>query len=277
MSASTCFEMGVIGAGSMGAGLLRAWVGSGALEPGQVAVWEVDSAKGQGLQRELSVVPASGAEALLRRSATVLLAVKPQTLPELLGPLRGGFRAEQLVISVAAGVNLARLRELVGAGPALVRVMPNLLCTVGEGASAYCGSAEATEEQLARVGDLFSRVGLALRVRETEMDAVTGLSGSGPAFAALFCEALADGGVAAGLARPVAQTLAAQVLVGTGRWVLAQGSPAALKDQVASPGGTTIAGVAALEAGGLRAAAMRAVQAAAERSAWLGRPTEESP
>jgi len=150
-------------------------------------------------------------------------------------------------------------------------VMPNILCTVRESASAYATGPEVTEEQQAWIESLLGSAGLVLRVEERLLDAVTGLSGSGPAFAAVFCEALADGGVAAGLPRPVAVQLAAQVLLGTGRWVLEHGSPAQLKDAVTSPAGTTIAGLQALESGGLRSAALQAVRAAAQRSSELGR------
>jgi len=153
----------------------------------------------------------------------------------------------------------------------VVRAMPNILCTVRESASAYAVATEVSAQQSALVDALLGSVGLVRRVEERLLDAVTGLSGSGPAFAAVFCEALADGAVAAGLPRPLALELAAQVLVGTGRWVLENGSPALLKDQVSSPAGTTIAGLEALEAGGLRAAAMQAVRSAAARSEQLGK------
>jgi pyrroline-5-carboxylate reductase len=237
----------------------------------QVLVWEIHEERREVVCRELGVAAAADARDLVERARTVLLAVKPQALPELLSPLEGAFQPEQLVISIAAGVTLARLRELLGESVPIVRVMPNVLCTVREGASAYAAGPEVTPQQLALVDSLLGSVGLVRRVEEHLLDAVTGLSGSGPAFAAVFCEALADGAVAAGLPRALALELAGQVLIGTGRWVLDNGSPALLKDQVTSPAGTTAAGLEALESGGLRAAALQAVRAAAARSEELGR------
>ena len=272
MSASPYpYKLGLIGAGAMGSALLRGNLERQTLAAAEVLVWEVDEQRREVLCRETGVAAAEGERDLAQRAQTVLLAVKPQVAPELLANLQGTFRSDQLVISIMAGVPLARLREWIGEGVPVVRVMPNVLVTVQEGAAGYAAGPEVSAEQLALVEALLSSVGRARRVEEKLMDAVTGLAGSGPAFAAVFCEALADGAVAAGLPRGLALELAAQVLVGTGRWVLENGSPALLKDQVTSPAGTTIAGLSALETGGMRAAAMGAVKAAAERSAELGR------
>jgi len=165
----------------------------------------------------------------------------------------------------------ASLRETVGDGPCIVRVMPNICCTVGAAASAFAADGDVSDEQIEFVDALLSAAGEVVAVREELLDAVTGLSGSGPAFAAVFIEALADGGVKAGLPREQAQKLAAQTVLGAARWLLETGAgPAQLKDLVTSPGGTTIAGLAALEERGLRAATMSAVVAAAERSKELG-------
>ncbi len=265
------YKLGLIGAGAMGGALLRGNLDRQTLAAEEVLVWEVDEARRNALVAETGVVVAAGEADLVQRAQTVLLAVKPQVAPELLARLQGIWTTEQLVISIMAGVPLSRLKELLGEGVPVVRVMPNVLATVGAGAAGYATGEEVSAEQVALVEQLLGSVGLAEPVDEKLMDAVTGLAGSGPAFAAVFCEALADGGVAAGLPRALAQTLAAQVLLGTGRWVLEKGSPALLKDQVTSPAGTTIAGLAALESGGLRGAVMSAVQAAAERSAELGR------
>jgi len=168
-------------------------------------------------------------------------------------------------------VPIARYEAMLGKRTSIVRVMPSILCTVGEAASAYCANAACSAEQVARVAELLNAVGTAVAVREELMDAVTGLSGSGPAFVAVFVEALIDGGVAAGLSRDQAARLAAQTVLGTGRWLQESGcSPSALKDMVTSPAGTTIAGIKALEEGGLRAAVIEAVVAAAKRSRELG-------
>ncbi len=271
MSASYPYALGLIGAGAMGTALLRAFLQRAVLTAKQVLVWEIDPSRRRAVCEQLQVGAADSAQDLARRCETILIAVKPQSLPGLVSSLPGAVQRDQLVISILAGVTLQRLREACGEGVPLVRVMPNILCTVQEGASAYAASAEVSERQRAWVEALLGSAGLVLPVEERLLDAVTGLSGSGPAFAAVFCEALADGGVAAGLPRAVALQLAAQVLVGTGRWILEHGGPAQLKDAVTSPAGTTIAGLQALEAGGLRSAALQAVRAAAERSSELGR------
>jgi pyrroline-5-carboxylate reductase len=271
MATSYPYKLGLLGAGAMGSALLRGNLKQETLTAAQVVIYEPDDQRCSVTCRELGVHAAASERELVTQAETVLLAIKPQVAPDALPPLAGVWHADQLVVSIMAGVPLARLREWIGQGPALVRVMPNVMATVGEGAAAYAAGPEVAPAQVAFVDALLGSVGLARRVDEKLLDAVTGLSGSGPAFAAVFCEALADGGVAAGLPRALAQELAAQVLVGVGRWVLANGSPAALKDQVTSPAGTTIAGLQALEAGGLRAAASAAVRAAAERSAELGK------
>ncbi len=202
----------------------------------------------------------------------LFLAVKPQQIAQALGNLRGKVGPGKLVVSIAAGVRLATLAEGLGnTAVPLVRVMPNTPCLVGQGASAYCLGSHATEEHGRLVKQLLEAVGIAFPVDEKLLDAVTGLSGSGPAFVYVMIEALSDGGVRMGLPRNVATALAAQTVRGAAEMVLRTGEhPGVLKDRVTSPGGTTIAGIQALEAGGLRAALMAAVEAAARRSAELG-------
>ncbi len=203
----------------------------------------------------------------------VFLAVKPQQMGKLLGELRAEVSPQKLVVSIAAGVRLSVLAEGLGGEARLVRVMPNTPCLVGKGASAYCLGGKAAAEDGKLVGQLLGAVGVAFQVEEHLLDAVTGLSGSGPAFVYLMIEALSDGGVRMGLSRAVATALAAQTLRGAAEMVLATGEhPGVLKDRVTSPGGTTIAGLAALESGGVRAALIDAVRAATERSIALGRP-----
>lgn len=204
----------------------------------------------------------------------VFLAVKPQQVTEVLSALKGKWRSEQLVISIAAGVPLTRLAELVGTGPRLVRVMPNTPCLVNQSASAYALGATATPADAELVATLLSAVGRAWQVPESQLDAVTGLSGSGPAFVYTIIEALSDGGVSMGLPRDLATALAAQTVRGAAEMVLeTHEHPGVLKDQVTSPGGTTIAGLAALESRGVRSALISAVEAATRRSQELGRAT----
>jgi pyrroline-5-carboxylate reductase len=174
-------------------------------------------------------------------------------------------------VSIAAGVTLGQLAVALGADRRLIRVMPNTPCLVGASASGYAPGEAATSDDIALVDRLLNVVGTAFRLPEHLLDAVTGLSGSGPAFVYAVIEALSDGGVRVGLPRDVATALAAQTVLGSARMVLETGlHPGVLKDQVTSPGGTTIAGLHALERGGLRAALMDAVEAAARRSRELG-------
>jgi pyrroline-5-carboxylate reductase len=213
---------------------------------------------------------ASNAE-VVRAADVLVLAVKPTHVAEVLTEVRTEVQPRHLVISIAAGVPLKTLIALLGSATRLARVMPNTPCLVGAGASAYAlgGSATADDGQL--VSKLLSTVGIAIELPESLLDAVTGLSGSGPAYIYQVIEALSDGGVLMGLPRDVATRLASQTVLGAAQMVVQTGeAPAVLKDAVASPGGTTIAGLHALEAGGLRAALMNAVQAATLRSRALG-------
>ncbi len=200
----------------------------------------------------------------------IIFAVKPQQLAAAASGLREKL-ADRLVVSIAAGVRLATLADRLGTTLRIVRVMPNTPCLVGQGASAYSLGEHATAEDGALVGQLLGAIGAAWQVEEKLLDAVTGLAGSGPAFVFVMIEALSDAGVKMGLPRDMATQMAARTLRGAAELMLSTGAhPAVLKDQVASPGGTTIAGLQALENGGLRAALMAAVEAATRRSAELG-------
>jgi len=204
--------------------------------------------------------------------ATVLvLAVKPDQVNAVLTEIRPKFSNQQLLISIAAGVPLARLEAGLEAGARVIRVMPNTPALVGCSATAFSLGTSALPDDGALAMKLFSAVGLAFSVKESFLDAVTGLSGSGPAYVYLMIEALSDGGVASGLPRDIAIKLAAQTVLGGARMVLETGlHPGALKDMVASPGGTTIEGLHELEKGRFRGTLMNAVRAAAEKSRKLG-------
>jgi pyrroline-5-carboxylate reductase len=182
-----------------------------------------------------------------------------------------GSKDGKLLISIVAGLSIASLEKAAGEKLRIIRVMPNTPALVLAGASGYATGTQATDEDAETAQKIFGGVGLAVRVKESLLDAVTGLSGSGPAYVYTIIEALADGGVLMGLPRDLALQLAAKTVAGAAEMVLQTGlHPAVLRDQVASPGGTTIAGIEALEAGGLRAALITAVRAATERSAALG-------
>ena len=205
-------------------------------------------------------------------ASVLILAVKPGQVREVLAEISDLITPGHLLISIAAGVTLSRIADALPPGSRLIRVMPNTPALVGAGAVAYALGAAATAADAALAQNLFSSVGMACQVKETLLDAVTGLSGSGPAYGFLAIEALSDGGVAAGLPRDLATKLAAQTLLGAAKMVLETGMhPGALKDMVTSPGGTTIEGIHELEKGGARAAFMNAVRAAAERSRQLSK------
>jgi len=207
-----------------------------------------------------------------KRARIVFLAVKPHYVADSLGSVSRDWKAgEQLLVSVAAGVTVATLEKSLPKKSAVIRVMPNTPCLVGEGACCYARGSEATDRQADEVGRLLEAVGYAAETPESLLDAVTGLSGSGPAFVYTIIEALADGGVRAGLPRQLAADLAARTVAGAAAMVTTTGEhPAALRDAVASPGGTTITGLAELERNGLRSALIEAVAAAARRSIELG-------
>jgi pyrroline-5-carboxylate reductase len=269
-SARPDLRWGFIGAGRMATALARGMVRAGVAGPGTILASDPVEAAREALAAE------TGAEAVATNSAVAMgcnvlvLAVKPQTMPHVLAELQPTVTGGHLVISIAAGVSLATLGAGLGPDCRLVRVMPNTPALVGEGAAGYCLGQRAGHEDEEVVRACLGSVGRAYRVPEPLLDAVTGLSGSGPAFVYVMIEALSDGGVRVGLPRDVATALAAQTVLGAARMVLETGlHPGALKDQVTSPGGTTIAGLHALERGGVRASLMDAVEAATRRSAEL--------
>lgn len=256
----------------MGRALIRALLANGLLTAEAITAADVQPAAREALLAACPGVTVTDRTEVVAAGCDVLLvAVKPQDFEAALQPAVPVRPLGQLVVSIMAGVPLSRLAALFGADAPLIRVMPNILCEVGEGAFGWAANARVSPEQKALVAGWLNGIGCAEELKEDLLDAVTGLSGSGPAFAAVFLEGLADGGVAAGLPRAVAQRLAAKTLQGVGRWVLAPdtGGPADLKDLVTSPGGTTVSGLRALEAGGARSAALEAVLAAAKRAREL--------
>jgi len=270
--------IGFLGAGKMGAALARGMLDAKLVRPGQIAMSEVDEARATTVANELRVRVLQDSRAVIADSDVVVLALKPGVVREELPALADAITEDKLVVSIAAGVTLFELDAILGGGRRIVRVMPNTPCQVGAGASAFTLGSGVTEADAELVVQLLAAVGICVGpVPESQLDAVTGLSGSGPAYVALVIEALADGGVLCGLSRDMALKLAAQTVLGTARMVLEAGTgkdpilhPAALKDMVASPGGTTIEGLQVLEAHGLRAALIDAVEAATLKSKALG-------
>ncbi len=268
----TSLRWGFIGSGKMATALIRGMIRAGTTRAESVIASDPSEAARRTLARETGVgVTESNAE-VARHGDVLVLAVKPQSMAEALGTLRPEIGANHLVISIAAGIPLRTLAAGLGDGEdrRLVRVMPNTPALVGQGAAGYCLGPHVRTEDEAIVRACLESVGRAYRVPEHLLDAVTGLSGSGPAFVYTIIEALSDGGVRVGLPRDVATALAAQTVLGAAAMVLETGlHTGTLKDHVTSPGGTTIAGLHALERGGVRAALIDAVEAATKRSAEL--------
>lgn len=269
---SNAWLAGFIGAGQMATALARGFVKSGFLPSERIVASDpIAETRHRFIEETGGRCAASNAD-VAREADVLFLAVKPQQMPAVLEELSSVVSARHLIVSIAAGVPLKAMSRL-GASARLVRVMPNTPCLLGEGASAFALGGGATDEDARLVEQMLATVGLAARVPEKLLDAVTGLSGSGPAYAYLMIEALSDGGVRMGLPRDVATRLAAQTLLGAARMVLETGKhPGALKDAVTSPGGTTIAGLHELERGGLRGCLMNAVEAATLRATELAGP-----
>ena len=264
-------RIGFLGAGKMGTALAQGLINAGLATAAQLRASDpVDEAR-QAFRKSTGAALADSNSDLVANSDIIILAVKPDTVKSALDEVRLHWKPEQLLISIAAGVTLSRLEGYLGGQPRVVRVMPNTPALVGSSATAYALGKYARESDSDLAQNIFSSVGIAHEVKESLLDAITGLSGSGPAYAYTIIEALSDGGVAAGLPRDIATRFAAQTLLGSAKMVLESSQhPGALRDMVTSPGGTTIEGLHELEKGGLRAALMNAVRAAAEKSRKLG-------
>ena len=265
-------KIGVIGAGKIGAAIARGVIRSGLVSKEQVMASDVSAALTQAISQELGIQTTPDNGALCDFADIVIVAVKPQIVDGVSREIAKKLSSTKLLVSVAAGVPLGRIETNLAPGARAVRVMPNLPCVVGAGAAGYAAGAHATPSDLEHVGLILNSFGIAMPVEEKYLDAVTGLSGSGPGYVFLFIEALADGGVQTGLARDVALKLAMQTVYGAARMALESSKhPGELKDEVASPGGTTIAGIYALEQKGFRGTVMDAVVKATERSKDLGK------
>ena len=263
-------KLGVIGCGKMGSALVKGAISKGAIESGEVLVFDTFEESAERLSKEIGVKIANNSNDLVKNSDAVLLCVKPQdiiSLTECLDKDRNGI----LFISIAAGVKIQDLEKSLLDKDRVIRVMPNTPAMIGKGASAQSRGSNATESDIQFVKNLLNAVGIALEVPEKQLDAVTGLSGSGPAYIYTVIEAMADGGVLVGLPKDQALMLAAQTVSGAAEMIInSKEHPATLRDQVSSPGGTTIAGLAAIESGKLRSTLIEAVKAATERSKELG-------
>ena len=265
-------KIGVVGAGKIGSAIARGIIRAGLVTTDQVMASDVSDPLRQAIGNELGINVTSDNRQLCDFADVVILAVKPQILDPVVKQMAMSFSAGKLLVSVAAGVPISRIEGGLPPGARVVRVMPNICCVVGAGAAAFAGGAHATAQDLEIVGSILNSFGVGLPVDEKDLDAVTGLSGSGPAYVFLFIEALADGGVKVGLSREVALKLALHTVYGAARMALDTAKHLSeLKDEVTSPGGTTIAGLYALEQKSLKDIVMDAVVSATKRSQELGK------
>jgi pyrroline-5-carboxylate reductase len=264
-------RLGFLGSGNMAAALVGGLVHGEVLPPAHILASDVNAERLEQLSQQFGIRTTMDNHQLLRESDVVVLAVKPQVIDKVLTQIGADVRPDQLVVSVAAGVPIEALESRLPRGSRVVRAMPNTPATVQAGATAVSGGAHASADDLRIARELFEAVGRVVVLDEGLLDAVTGLSGSGPAYVMLIIEALADGGVKVGLHRDTALLLAAQTVFGSAKLLLETGEhPGRLKDMVTSPGGTAIAGLHTLESGALRKTLIDAVETASKRAAELG-------
>lgn len=260
-----------IGGGKMASAIAGGLTGTGTFEAAELGAFDPDeNAAGRFTAATGVAACTDSPESGIRDAEAVLVAVKPQVIAKALEKHRELLRGK-LIISIVAGVSIGRLHELTGSDR-IIRVMPNTPALVGKGAAAYAVAAAVSAEEELLTQKIFSSVGIAVKLKEADLDAVTALSGSGPAYAFEFAQAMADGGVAEGLPRDVAIRLAAQTMLGAAEMILSTGEhPAVLKDKVTSPAGTTARALEELAARGFAGSIIKAVRAAAARSRELGK------
>lgn len=262
-------KIGFLGAGKMASGIIKGLLKYG-ISPDNICAGEKYPPSAETARKEFGIYVTDDNSEIVRRSDILIIAVKPKDIEEALST--AGDTKGKLFISIAAGVTIDTLETLVGDGGRVIRVMPNICATVLQSATGISRGKNATADDVALALEIFSAVGIAMEIQENLLDAVTGLSGSGPAYVFQMIEAMADGGVYSGLDRASALKLAAQTVIGAATMVIESGQhPGELKDMVCSPGGTTIEGVAVLEEKAVRAAFMDAVIAGTEKSKQLGK------
>lgn len=261
-------KIGIIGCGNMGGAILFGALESGVLPKENAYVYDInpammEKAKGWGVNL------AESDEDVCEKADIILLAVKPQNAEEALSQCKKALDGKAMM-SIVAGVTVERLRKMIDGTPRILRLLPNTPAMVFEGAFAICSDNDFTEEELEIAKSIYSAIGIIEMVPEHLIDAACALNGGGPAFVAMFIEAMADGGVKQGLPRKTAYRLAAQTALGTSKMILEKGlHPGEIKDMVTSPGGTTIEGCEALEKGGMRGAVIDCINKAAEKSKSL--------
>lgn len=272
---STIRRLAVLGGGNMGEALLEGVIAAGWATRDELVVAETAELRRAHLVERLGVKVVSRAREAAEEAGTVILAVKPQDVPAVLSDIAGAIPKTGLLISIAAGVSLAVLEHGIGPEVPVVRVMPNTPALIREGVAALAAGRHADEAHLTIAEELLGTVGGVVRVPEKYLDAVTALSGNGPAYVFMLAEALIDAGVAVGLPREVAETLTRRTIAGSGRMLVeTDRSPTDLRAMVTSPGGTTAAAMRVIEASGFRSTFYEALAAATERSRQLGREAE---
>jgi len=263
-------RIGFVGGGKLAEALISGLIESGTASQDEIAVSDIDPSRRDLLKKKFSVSVHPSNQEVVAKSDVVILALKPDALPGVLPEMDVKDVDEKLFITVAAGVPISLVEAGLPETARLIRVMPNLCCAVQASCTVISRGTRATEADVEVAERVFGSVGMTFRMDEGKMDAVTALSGSGPAYVFIFIEALSDGGVLKGLPRAEATRMAAQTVLGAAKMVLETGlHPAELKDRVASPGGTTIAAIQALEEGGFRASVIDAVAEAHRRSREL--------
>ncbi len=263
-------ELGLIGVGNMGTALLKGVLSSNTIDKEKTIIYDVREEVIKNRIQEFNVKAVSSNTELVKQVKFIIIAVKPQNIDSVLEEIGPQLSEEQILISIAAGVTLDYIKKFISKNIGLVRVMPNAPVLVGEGASAIAHNKNITENDLKYVKKILNSVGKVVELEEKHIDAVTGLSGSGPAYVFVMIEALADGGVKMGLPRNIALKLAAQTVLGSAKMLIETGMhPGELKDMVASPGGTTITALHEIEKGKLRATLISAVEAATLKSKSL--------
>lgn len=265
------FKLGFIGAGNMGGAMLRAAAKS--VDPKKIAVFDADPAQLKKTQAEVGVIGVSGAAEIAEKCEYIVIAVKPHIVESVckeMAPVLKKRKDDFTIITMAAGVTIEKFRSYIGKDYRIIRIMPNTPALVGEGMIVYFGSENVTEEHFNEFLDMFKAAGKFDKTEERLVDAIACTSGSGPAFVCMFAEALADGVVACGVPRKKALEYTAQMIYGTAKMIMETGDhPELLKDNVCSPGGTTIQGVRMLEKGGMRSSVIEAVIATYDKTSKL--------
>lgn len=271
-ASSAPVRIAVIGTGKMGGILVQAFLRSGLCQPGSIHATVTHEERARSLSLQLGISVTTDNLAAVQSADVVLLGVKPQQVAGVVRSIAPALHPGKLLISFAASVKTGAIQEAAGREIPVIRAMPNTPAMLGAGITAICRGSFVTDPQLALAAQIFSTVGRTVIVDEKHMDAVTGLSGSGPAFLYIIIEALAEAGVNVGLPRDIATLLAAQTTFGAAKMVLETGShPALLKDEVTTPAGCTVEGILELEEGGLRVTLIKAVKRATERARELAR------